>query len=140
MENRKNRTYAIILIVATVLFMAGMVTCIYNLKYTASSYSLKKVATMTSNNSDSLGERLDYMKDYVDRRGPEVIYNELYYGHNYEQEFDDYWEFADIQIAGVRGRFATDNSKYRKIIEDYIANCSDGARREAAEGYLALMD
>ena len=94
---------------------------------------------MVSGNSENIKERLENLDDYIERHGPDVIYNELYYGHSYEPEFDDYWEFAQIQIDGVRGRFADDNTKYRDTINNYIANCDEESRKAAAESYLERM-
>ncbi len=137
MENRKDRKYVIILIASSVLFIVGMIVCIFNLKFTYTPGSVRK---MSSGNSQSVGERMDYLESQIAKHGPDVIYDELFYGHSYETEFDEYWDFADIQVAGIRGRFAEDNTKYRKIIEDYIATCDDDARKSVAESYLELFE
>lgn len=139
MKNKTNRIYAIILIVATILFIAGMVKCIFSLKFTYNPGTVTRMVSGSSN-SMSVKERLDYLDTYVLSHGPDVIYDELYYGHSYEPEFDKYWEFADIQIAAFRGRFADDNSEYKAQIEEFIANSNDEAQIEAAKGYLSLMD
>ena len=136
MKNNKNKLYAIVLITATIVFIVAMVVRIFSMNFTPSSY---KVSRMVSGNSENIKERLENLDDYIERHGPDVIYNELYYGHSYEPEFDDYWEFAQIQIDGVRGRFADDNTKYRDTINNYIANCDDEARKAAAESYLERM-
>lgn len=136
MENKKNRVYAIILVLSTILFIIAMVTRIFGMKFTAAP---DRVSQMVHGNSTSVGERLGDLDDYVVRHGPDVIYSELYYGHSYEPEFDSYWEFADIQVAGVRGRFAEDNTKDREKIENYIATCDNEARKKAAQAYLDLM-
>lgn len=136
MANKKNRVYAIILVVSTIIFIIAMVTRIFGMNFTATP---GKVSQMINGNSQPVQERLDYLDSYVERHGPDVIYSELYYGHNFEPEFDSYWEFAEIQVAGIRGRFADDNTKDREKIEKYIATCNDEARKQAAQSYLELM-
>jgi len=138
LENKTNRIYATILVITTIMFIVGMVKIVFSVNFTAST---EKVVQMVSGSgsSESVEERLEYLDEYVDRHGPEVIFNELYYGHNYEPEFDSYWEFADIQVAGIRGRFADDNSKDVEIIREYIERCSDAKRKEVAQRYLDMM-
>ena len=137
MVNKKNRLYAVILVAATILFIIAMVKCIFSVKFTG---DISKITKISKRSSKEINERLEYLDSYVQKYGPGVLYGELFYGHDYEPEFDYYWEFADIQVAGIRGRFADDNSKYKAIIEDYIANCDDAARLETARGYLELME
>lgn len=137
MGNKKNRIYAVILVASTILFIIAMVARIFGMNFTASP---NRVSQMVNGNSYSVKERLGDLDDYVERHGPDVIYNELFYGHSYEPEFDSYWEFADIQVTGVRGRFSEDNTKDREKIENYIAACTDAARKEAAQAYLDLMN
>ena len=137
MKNKNNRIYIIILISSSVLFVAGMVTCIFGMNFTPTP---ERIYHIVDQNKQSVDERLNYLEEYVSRKGPDVIYDELYYGHSYEPEFDDYWDFAEIQINGVRGRFADDNSKYKKKIENYISNCNDSERKSSAEAYLKLLE
>jgi len=139
LENKKNRIYAIILACSTILFIIGMTAVVFSLNFTASPNAVKHVVSGSSN-SQSVKERLEYLDSYIEKHGPDVIYSELYYGHSYEPEFDSYWEFADIQVAGIRGRFADDNSKDKALIEEYIAGCNDPARKASAEKYLELME
>ena len=137
LANKKNRIYAFVLILATILFIIGMVKCIFSIQFTG---DLGRITKISKRSSKEINERLEYLDSYVEKNGPDVLYNELFFGHDYEPEFDYYWEFADIQVTGVRGRFADDNTKYRRILEDYIANCDDEIRADTARGYLELME
>ena len=73
--NNKNKIYAIILIVSTILFVAGMVTCIFGMNFT---FTPGKVTQMATGNSQTVNKRLNDLDSYVEKNGPEVIYNELY--------------------------------------------------------------
>lgn len=84
--------------------------------------------------------KVDYRLGNVQREeswyGPDRLLDELYYSEDYEEEFDSYWDFANIKVAYIRGRYASDPSKDIETIENYIKTCTDERRLETATQYL----
>ena len=72
--------------------------------------------------------------------GPEHIYYSLYFNDNYEEDFNEYSEFADSYLAYRVGRLAEDKTPYIDAVQDYLDKAPGGEREKAARSYLEELE
>lgn len=127
LENKQTRNgkYIVLICIFSLLFFISM-TLIF-VKYHALSEAYKTASLSYRVESVALEETLFGAGD---------VLSALWMDNDYEPEFDSYWEFADIKIAYIRGRFADDKTPYIEQISNYIANCDNADRVRIATEYL----
>lgn len=85
---------------------------------------------------ESLSGRLEAIELDEKMGGPDRILSTLVFDNDYEEEFDDYWDFANVRRAYIQGRAADDKSSSIAIIQNYIDSTTYDNRRDAAKRYL----
>lgn len=125
MANKKNILYIILIIVFTITFFILMSICFVGFSY---------VTTMNAYHSTD--GRLEDIALDEKMSGPSRIMDTLFLEKDYEEEFDDYWDFARVRRAYIKGRYADDKTDSIKVIEDYINSTTYDKRKEEAVKYL----
>jgi len=68
--------------------------------------------------------------------GPTEILQTLYFDNDYESEFDSYWEFGNVHLNYIKGKYADDKTPYINALKEYIDTCTDKTRKETAIEFL----
>lgn len=129
LANKKDRKYIVLIVVFTFLFFICMSICF--VKYRALAHEYK---------TSTISYRMDCVELEESMFGPGDIFTTLYFDKDHEEAFDSYWEFADVYLAYVRGRFADDKTPYIDEIQTYIDSVSDSERKKTAEEYLDVLN
>lgn len=127
-NNKAKTKYIILLVVFTVIFFISMVICIGAYGVVSANFRYR-----------SVDGRMDALKLDEKMMGYDHIYSDLYFGKDYEKEFDSYWEFADIYQIYVKGRFADDPTDAINKLQAYADNCKDQKRAEKALEYIDII-
>lgn len=125
MADKKNRKYIILIAIFVILFCICMAYAFTDFHSLYNDYRTRTIRY-----------RMESLSLTEDMEGPSGILTELYFSDSYEPDFDSYWDFADIHIAYIQGRFADDKSRYTQIIQEYIDSNPIENRKEEAQKYL----
>lgn len=129
MENRRNLKYYVLMVLFTVIFFFCMAFCFVRYRELAHEYKIQSVPY-----------RLECAELDETMFGPSHIFLSLYFDYDYEEAFDSYWEFSDIYLTYVRGRFADDKAPYINKLQACLAAFPDGERSDAVKEYLAVLE
>ncbi len=116
------------MIIFTVLFFIVMAICLIG---------FGNVSRMV--NYNSLSGRQEAMDLDIKMSGPDTILDTLVFDKDYEEEFDEYWEFAKVRQAYIMGRVADDKTDSISIISDYANSNAKKTWRDAANRYLEKL-
>lgn len=128
MENKSNTKYIVMLVIFTVLFFVSMVVCIFGYRSVAKEFHYS-----------SISGRVDRMELDEKMFGPDHIYSTLYFDKDYEEEFDNYWEFAQAYRMYIKGRYADDPTEEVNFLRGYMSKCSNDRRKQEVQGYIDII-
>lgn len=128
MADKRRTKYIVMLVIFTVLFFMSVVLCIVG--YSSVSSNIR---------FSSAKGRLEAVEREENMYGPRDIYSTLYYDKDYEEEFDYYWEFANVYRTYIKGRFSDDPSDEIEYIQKYADSCKDKNRKELALEYIEII-
>ena len=129
MANKSRSKYIILLVVFTVIFFISMLVCIIGYKSVATDIRYY-----------SLSGRLDVIQNDEKVFGPDHLYSTLFFDKDYEEDFDPYWDFANIHLEYLRGRYADDPSESLEILKKYEESCSNKARKITVRKYIETIE
>lgn len=125
MKSKNKTKYYILIVVFTATFFLCMAFCFMKFRTLSRDYKIRS---------------LSYRKEVIelDERmyGPAHIFSSLYFDHDYEEDFDEYWLFSDAYLAYVRGRFSEEKAPYIKALQEYLDTAPGKERERAIKGYL----
>lgn len=129
MGNSRNLKYYFLMVLFTSIFFLCMALCFVRYRELAHEYKVQSVPY-----------RLECAELEETLLGSSHIFYCLYFDYDYESDFDSYWEFSDIYLTYVKGRFADDKTPYMNELQAYLTAFPDGERSEAVKEYLAVLE
>lgn len=127
MANKKTK-YIVMLVIFTIIFFFSILVCVIGYRSVSKDYRYSSVSG-----------RVDAIKLDEKMYGPKHIYSTLYFDKDYEDEFDYYWEYANIYRAYVQGRFGDNKQESIDTMQAYVDSCKDKVRKEAVEEYIQIV-
>ncbi len=124
----KKIKYIIMLVVFTVLFFISMLVCIVAYRSVARDFRHSSISGRKS--ALELDEKM---------YGPDHIYSTLYFDKDYEEEFDDYWDYANAYRAYIQGRYGYKTEEALDKMQSYVDSCKIEGRREAVTEYMEIV-
>ena len=129
MENKKTfRRYYVVLAIFSVVFFIAMTVMIIAFIGVSREYRIRKVSYRLGN--VKLEEKL---------HGPQEVYGTLLLDKDYEEDFDYYWEFADIYQSYIAARFDYQAEDNFNKIKAYAEKESNPTRKKQAEEYIEML-
>ncbi|MDE6406137.1 MAG: hypothetical protein K2M20_10880 [Lachnospiraceae bacterium] len=129
MKNKNNAKYYMLIMIFTILFFCCMAFCFGRFRELARDYRTR-----------SLSYRLEGIELDENMFGPAHNFFSLYFGRDYEEEFDGYWAFADAYLAYMRGRISEEKEPYIREIKSYLETGPGGVRAKTAENYVEELE